>query len=161
MTRIAAHGIAVDLPAGWDGQIYVRGGARALPDDPALTDRPAEAYPILHASNVPLPADRGDYGGNAVEAMGSGGIFLALLEEEPASAQTAMYRFPVPWPLAPDDFQPQQMQRGIPGGAGCQRFFVVGDRPFCLYAAIGSHAMRTVLTREVNRVLASVVLDGA
>lgn len=161
MTRIAANGIAVDLPSGWDGQIYVRTGARALPDDPALTDRPAEAHPILHASNVPLPADRGDYGGNAVEAMGAGGIFLALLEEERAAADTAMYRFPIPWPLDPDDFHPQQMQRGVPGGAGCQRFFVAGGRPFCLYVAIGSHATRTVLTREVNRVLATVELDAA
>ena len=58
-----------------------------------------------------------------------------------------------PWPLAPDDFDPRQMQRGVPGGAGCQRFFLHEGRPLCLYAAIGSFKMRTVLVREINKLL--------
>ena len=156
MTTIDAHGLRAELPSGWDGQIYVRTGDAALPDDAALTDRPAQAFPVLQASNFPIPVDRGDYGGGAVEEMGSGGIFVALLEDAPEAAGAAMYQHPVPWPLDPDDFDPYQMQRGVPGGAGCQRFFVHQGRPLCLYAAIGSYKMRTVLVREVNKLLASL-----
>lgn len=159
MPTIAAHGLSIELPRGWDGQIFVREIAPALRDDPALTATASQAWPMLHAANFALPTGRGDYGGNAVETMGTGGIFLAVLESDPAELSSPMFAHPVPWPLAPDDLQTNQMQRGVAGGAGCQRFFTTGDRALCLYVAIGSHATRAVLVREVNKVLATVTID--
>jgi hypothetical protein len=159
MPTIAAHGLSAELPRGWDGQIFVREIPPALRDDPALTSATSVAWPILHAANFALPTGRGDYGGNAVEAMGSGGIFVALLESDPVEADSPMFRHPVPWPVVADDLQTNQMQRGVPGGAGYQRFFTTGGRAMCLYVAIGSHSTRAVLVREVNRLLATVRID--
>ena len=159
MATLRAHRLSVDLPRGWDGQIYVRDLPDHLLDDLTLSTTPSATYPILHASNVALPATRGDFGGTALEAMGPGGVFVAVLEAAPADAATAVYQHPVPWPLDPDDLRPEQMQRGIPGGAGCQRFFTAGQRGFCLYVAIGSHAQRRILVREANRVLTTVTID--
>lgn len=159
MPTIAAHGLSADLPRGWEGQIFVREIPPAMQDSPALTSTSSTAWPILHAANFALPTGRGDYGGNAVETMGSGGIFVALLESDPDELRFPMWQHPVPWPLAADDLQTNQMQRGVPGGAGCQRFFTTGGRALCLYVAIGSHATRGVLVREVNRLLATVRID--
>jgi len=159
MARLEAYGLAADPPKGWDGEIYRRDGqleARAL----ALFGATEVAPPILHLANFPLPSERGDYGGGAVEMMGRGGVFVSLLEHPAEEGRTAMFSPEgVPWPLQASDFDPQQMQRTIGGQAGCQRFFTYNGRAFCLYVAIGSYASRSVLVREVNSALAAVLLD--
>ena len=50
--RLAAHGIAVDLPAGWDGRVWSRPGGG----------------PVLHAANVALPPSDGDFATRATAA---------------------------------------------------------------------------------------------
>ena len=45
------------------------------------------------------------------------------------------------------------------GQSGCQRFFSVAGRAFCLYVVLGSHARRTLLTPRVNAVLASLRVE--
>jgi hypothetical protein len=157
MGKLDAYGLAVSPPRGWDGEIYQRGfeaSTFAVPMADAATPTP-----ILHMANFALPGERGDYGGGAVELMGRGGIFISLLEHEPSEAGNALFAGKgIPWPLEADDFDPNQMQRPLPGQAGCQRFFTHGGRPFCLYVAIGSYASRALLVREVNAALATVEL---
>lgn len=157
MGKLDAYGMSAKPPMGWDGEIY-----RRAPEPPPFSTQqvePASPTPILHLANFPLPAERGDYGGGAVELMGRGGIFIAILEHELAEAGNALFAGKgVPWPLAADDFDPNQMQRPISGQAGCQRFFTASGRPFCLYVAIGSYRTRALLVGEVNAALDSVEL---
>jgi hypothetical protein len=168
MTRLRAFGMQASPLRGWDGEIYRRDAEpssvsplASMPLSTPLSEPVVETpTPILHLANFALPAVRGDYGGGAVELMGRGGIFISLLEHDPSEAGTALFAGKgIPWPLSPHDFDPQQMQRTISGQAGCQRFFTHEGRAFCLYVAIGSYAMRAVLVREVNAVLATVSFD--
>jgi hypothetical protein len=159
MASIAALGLSADAPRGWDAEIYSRADevdTVASQRGPALVET---ATPILHLANFALPPVRGDYGGGAVELMGTGGIFISLLEHPPDEAGLALFsRNGIPWPIAADDFNPNQMQRTIAGQAGCQRFFAADGRAFCLYVAIGSYTLRRVLLREVNNALATIEL---
>jgi hypothetical protein len=168
MARLRAFGMQASPLRGWDGEIYRRevepsmiGPPASMSGSVSLSGPVVETpTPILHLANFALPADRGDYGGGAVELMGRGGIFISLLEHDHAEAGTALFKGKgIPWPLSAHDFDPQQMQRTISGQAGCQRFFTHGGRAFCLYVAIGSYAMRAVLVGEVNAVLATVSFD--
>jgi hypothetical protein len=158
MARLQAHGFRVDPPRGWESEIYQR-PPEQLPGY-ATAARQETSMPIVHLANFPLPAERGDYGGGAVELMGRGGIFIAVLEHDPVDAGTPLFAGKqIPWPLGADDFDRQQMQRTIAGQSGCQRFFVAAGRAFCLYVALGSHTMRTVLVPEANAALATLAFD--
>jgi hypothetical protein len=163
--RLAGHGLAVGLLPQWEGRIYRRtvggtaepatvGAAGVRPGQPYGTGWPGEqSHPILHLANFPLPAARGDYGTGAVERMGPQHIFLALLEFGPDCLGTALYA-PAGLPrLTPGQFNPNGMQRRVAGQAGCQSFFTEANRPFCLYAVIGSHRQAVPLTKQVNEIL--------
>jgi len=63
--RLSGHGIALDLPRGWDGAVSRRAGVGALP--------------VLHASSMPLPANRADAGGGVVQHLDWGEVFVGLL----------------------------------------------------------------------------------
>jgi len=178
VSRVAAYGLAADPKAGWEVEIYRREsatvaaaaaarsapGARGDEANPgALVDatgalvEPGVPTPILHLANFALPAERGDYGGGAVELMGRGGVFISLLEHDPAEASSTLFaQRRVPWPLGLNDFDPNQMQRTIGGQSGCQRFFAVHGRAFCLYVAIGSHTLRALVLPDVNEMLATI-----
>jgi hypothetical protein len=165
VSRLEAYGLAVDPPSGWEGEIFQRPVVTATELRSAgvavAADAPAGGVPtpIVHLANFPMPAQRGDYGGGAVELMGRGHVFAAVLAHDPAEASSPIFaRQGVPWPLRAEDFDPNQMQRTFSGQSGCQRFFRVGERPFCLYVALGSHRMRALLVREVNAALATVDL---
>ena len=157
MATLRAHRLAVTPPTGWDAEIY----SRAADPRVRTPSGVAEAVPpIAHVANFGLPPERGDFGGGAVELMGSGAVFVALLEHDASEADTALFRGEgVPWPLTADDFAPENLQRGIGGQTGCQRFFLVDGRPFCLYVVLGSHRQRGLLVRQVNDVLASLTFD--
>ena len=58
--------------------------------------------------------------------------------------------------LSPGQFNPNGMQRRVAGQAGFQYFFTEANRPFCLYAVIGSHRQAVPLTRQVNAVLEQI-----
>jgi hypothetical protein len=157
MAKLDAYGLTAVPPAGWDGEIYRH--APEVSEFAVPMVEPATPTPILHLANFALPDGRGDYGGGAVELMGRGGIFISLLEHEHSEAGNALFAGKgIPWPLRADDFDPNQMQRPLPGQAGCQRFFTHAGRPFCLYVAIGSYVARALLVRDVNAVLATVEL---
>jgi hypothetical protein len=154
MPTLNAHGLGVTPPSGWDAEIYTRDlDPRIMTPQGVIEAVP----PIAHIANFGLPPVRGDYGGGAVELMESGAVFVALLEHAPDEADTALFRGKgIPWPLAADDFDPNNLQRGIAGQSGIQRFFLVDGRPFCLYVVLGSHRLRATLVREVNAVLAGI-----
>lgn len=161
MPTIEAHGMGAAPPKGWDAQIYVRDdvagpppGAGALAAEDV---RREVARPVAHLANFPLPPGRADMGGGAVELMGSGGIFIALVEFDPSEAGVGVFAPDAPpWPLSVDDFGPEFLQRSFGGQSGCQRFFTANGRPFSLYVVLGSHAQRALLVPAVNEALASV-----
>lgn len=151
MTAIAAYGLRVDLPAGWEGSIY-----RRQPGEGETT------LPILHAGTFPLPLDRGDYGNGAVDLMEDDDVLVALLEHGPDSIGAALFgEQSMPRTLDPDEFSPTTLQRVIPGHAGTQRFFVERGRPFCLYVVLGSYELRRDLVPRANAVLATVEVEPA
>ena len=157
MSRLAAHGVSIDVPAGWEAELSTQ-------PDPSTLDPTADPLPtplvVLHAANFALPAERGDYGSGAVEIMGRNGIFAALVEFDGASAATMLFASEgVPTRLAADDFGPDQLHLSIPGQAGVQQFFHVAARAYCLHAVIGSHSLRGVLVPELNRVLSGLSID--
>ena len=94
MATLAAHGIDVALPAGWDGRIAVRADGAPEPVVSASGTHVAtlRARPVAHFANFGLPAERGDFGSGAVELMGDQDVFVVLFEYEPAAAQTALFR---------------------------------------------------------------------
>jgi hypothetical protein len=146
---VAAHGLSLDAPSGWDVRIYKR-----VPDE-----APETTHPVMHAGNFALPEDRGDYGSGAVEIMGPGHVFVALLEFHPESAATTVFATRgLALPLAPREFDPQRMQRTIAGQSGLQRFFQVDGRAFCLYVVIGNHLQRVALAAVATDAVRSLLV---
>ena len=151
---LAAHGVSMDVPAGWEAELSTQ-------PDPAVLDvglkSPPRPLVVVHAANFSLPAERGDYGSGAVEIMDRNGIFAALIEFDRASATSKLFSHEgFPTRLEPADFAPDQLHLSLPGQAGLQQFFHVGSRAFCLYAVIGSYARRRLLVPELNRLLSTM-----
>jgi hypothetical protein len=139
--RLAAHGIALELPQGWDGRLY----------------RLAAGDPILHAASFPLPRADGDFGSGATAMMPAHGAFLALKEYRSGPRLVPGFGLfaagQVPMPLEPAQFHPRALQVTRSGQAGFQHFFTAGGRPFCLYAVITTVAARSAFaTRAPDRV---------
>jgi hypothetical protein len=169
VTQLSGHGLSADVPRGWDGAVYRRGGDEpakhaltankfgVVPD--ATAGRALHFPPILHLATFPLPPDRGDFGGGALDQMRARDLFVCVLEFAPGSAGAPLFATGgVPWPLRPDDFSPSAMRVPINNQAGCQRFFTVDTRAFTLYAVIGSHSLRRLLVPRINEALAGVRL---
>ncbi|NNC79142.1 MAG: hypothetical protein HKN94_03220 [Acidimicrobiales bacterium] len=160
MTELSGAGVRVDLPRGWEGEIFNRAPepTRAL-----STTLPTgeTARNVIHLANFSLPTERGDFGSGAVELMNSGAVLVILFEHGPESVDTPLFaRSGIPT-LSPQDFDPQQMQRTLSGQSGRQVFFNVAGRAFCLYVVLGSHRQRGMLVPVVNEVLANLVIEPA
>jgi hypothetical protein len=157
VARIAAHGIIADPPRGWDAVIYRRPPQEHGAVGQALHAPPETPLPILHMGNFALPPERGDYGGDVVPHMRPGGVFVSILEHDPADAASRLFAGrSAPWPLRSDDVHPSALPRRFDGGAGHQAFFVAGGRPYCLFVAISGYGRRVRLVGEVNQALATV-----
>ena len=125
MTRLAAHGVSIDVPAGWEAELSTQPDPSTL--DPAADPLPAPLV-VLHAANFSLPAERGDYGSGAVEIMDRNGIFAALVEFD-----GSLGLFEACLPLRarrsgsqPTTSVPTSCNLSIPGQAGLQQFFSCG-----------------------------------
>ena len=150
MTRLAGYGLGIDLPERWEGRIYQR-SAELQPM--ALSTQPERNHPVLHLANFALPGNRGDFGTGAVERMGSGHAFVALLEFGADCLGTALYA-PQGFPqLQARDFNPNGLQRRIAGQAGFQHFFTAGGRPLCLYVVLGAHRQAAAMVGQLNQVI--------
>jgi hypothetical protein len=134
--RLAAHGIALELPHGWDGRLYRNAGQDAT----------------LHAASFPLPDADGDFGSGATATMPARGAFLSLKEYRagprliPGVGLFAARSIPLP--LRPDRFHPRALQVTRSGYAGFQHFFTASERPFCLYAVIEIASARSAAARR-------------
>lgn len=150
-TPLAALGMTVTPPSGWEVAIYRRASGHG-----------EQTHPVLHAATVPLPADRGDYGSGVVELLGPEDVFVAVLDFGPSAAGTALFAGLRGVPgLTPDAYRPSQLQRTIRGQAGVQRFFTTEGRGFCLYSVIGAFANRMSLTGRANAILGSIRMGAA
>lgn len=129
--RLQGHGLRIDLPGGWEGVIYRRGGEATL-----------------HAASFVLPANDADYAAKALSHMGDRGILLVVTEFDPELAGRGLYRHSQPASVARTDFSPTTMQKMIAGRTGVQRFFTTSGRAFCLFAVI---ADGTGMRRRVGR----------
>jgi hypothetical protein len=148
-TTLAAEGISVDLPPGWEGTIYRR--PSEIDEDP---------HPVVHLATFGLPPDRGDFGNGAVNLMGWDDVLVVLLEYDQASAGTALFaRTGLPRQLSGADFNPTTLQHMIPGQAGAQRFFTESGRAFCLYAVVGAFRRAARLAADASAVLKTVRID--
>lgn len=147
--RLVASGLGIELPRGWDGAIT-----------PGEGQTPGTHQPRLHASNIALPPERGDFGGGAVERLGARGVFISLVEYDREAAATALFsRDGIPRTLDQAWFSTATMQRLIPGQAGYQSFASEQGRAFCLYVVVGSYALRTILASAATQVLGTLVVD--
>lgn len=150
MRALAAEGVFVTPPGGWDIRI------RRRPPPAGET-----THTVVHAATFPLPSERGDYGDGAVQRMGPTDVFIALVEFHPASAGTPLFAARgFPPPLAPDDLSRASLQRSITGHAGAQRWFTTRGRPWCLYVVIGSWADRARLVPLANQLVAGIEVSS-
>jgi hypothetical protein len=147
---LAAGGIVVPVPAGWEARASIpTGGAGRQPDG-------SVEYPCVHLATFALPPSRAPFGSSVVADMTVDDAFVALLEFAPSSARTPLFASPAPRRLRSFDLSSAQLQRTIAGQFGAQRFFTVADRALCWYVVLGgTGALRTVLA-DVNRVLAGL-----
>jgi hypothetical protein len=140
---VAAHGISVDVPSGWEARIIKRG-----------------AGAILHVATFPLLASDGDFGAAATGRMRLGDAFAALVEYvdpemiRPAEGLYEANRPPVP---RLHEFGSMTLQVTRPGQLGWQRFFTEADRTCALYAVIKPGAERPEkLVRRLAGVLSTL-----
>ncbi len=148
--RVQRHGVGVDVPRGWDVRVYRRN---------ALADGVSTTHSVLHAANFALPAQRGDYGSGAVDHMGSGHVFVSLVEFHPDAAKTALFKKRGIPKLTPASFSPRKLQRTLPGQGGSQFFFNHNARAFCLFVVLGSYGNRIRLVRKANELIAALHID--
>ncbi len=143
--RLQAHGIGLDLPAGWDGRIWGR----------------PEGGPVLHAANVALPADDGDFATLATSALPADGVVVVLVEYGTADAGTPLFSASAPTAIAPSELSPAALLHRRPGQRGLQRFFTSAGRAMCLYVVVGSEAHAADLAAGVSGVLQTLSVAPA
>jgi hypothetical protein len=148
--NLAAGGIVVPVPSGWEARASVpSGGARRQPDG-------SVEYPCVHLANFALPPSRAPFGSTVVGDMADDDAFVALLEFSPSSARTALFARPAPRRLRSFDLSSAQLQRTIAGQFGAQRFFTVANRALCWYVVLGGTAALRTALGDVNGVLAGL-----
>lgn len=160
--KLVAHGIAADLPEGWEGSIaserqdLVEAQMHAF----GVTDRSPETMPVAHFATFGLPAVRSDFGGAVVGDMAADDVFVSLLEYAPEEAASDLFsQQGMPWRLDARDFSPRMLQRGVRGQSGLQVFFSERGRAFCLYVVLGAAADADRLVRRVEQVLATIQIE--
>jgi hypothetical protein len=149
--NLHGHGVRLAMEPGWE--------ARVRSQAPSQAGRSGNT--LLHASTVPMPAERGDFGSGVVDKLGPDDVFVSLFEYDRSEASSALFAaqgLPV---VRPSDLSPAAMQRTLPGQTGGQWFFTVAGRPFCLFVVVGSAARRIAGVKRVNALLAGLTVTGA
>lgn len=149
MSRLVAHGIALELPRGWSGRVFRGPGGTAT----------------LHAGDFPLALDDGAFGGASTASMPGAASFIALTEYlaggglEPGRGLFAATG--IPRPLDPTSFASDRLAHPRPDQAGAQHFFTAAGRPLCLYVVIsGDRAARKRALPRVDQVLATLRIEA-
>lgn len=148
MTEIVAHGLAATLPSGWEGRIVRR---------PAVSAQ-ERTRTVAHFATFPLPELRDDFGGGVTNLMRSTDAFVVLFEYGPESLGTPLFAAQGVPRVDAAAFSSRRLQRALPGQLGCQLFFTVSNRPFCLYVVAGSRASLPTIVSRVNSLLADVAV---
>ncbi len=143
-----AHGLRVELPAGWSGRVFARAAGR----------RPDRRVARLHAGSFPVVLGDGEFGDRSTGVMPNPGAFVALAEYqpgqglEPGRGLFAARRIPLP--LDPTAFSESRLAHPRPGQVGTQHFFTAAGRPLCLYVVLaGDRQVRRMQLPVVDRVL--------
>ncbi len=146
--RTAAHGLSIDVPAGWEARIARRG----------------ENAPFMHIASFPLRFSDGEFGAAATGRMRADDAFAALAEytvDRHVTPGVGLFA-PQGWNrrLHAGEFAPAQLQVTRPGQLGSQRFFTEDGRPFCLYCVLAPvrHRPERVLA-ALQRVLATLRIE--
>jgi hypothetical protein len=131
VSRLAAHGISIELPPRWSGRVFRR-------EDGAAT---------LHAGDFQLALGDGEFGEASTGSMPAGASFIALTEYLPggglAPGRGLFASRRIPRRLDPSAFSPSRLAHPRPGQVGMQHFFTGAGRPFCLYVVLaGSRVQR-------------------
>ncbi len=141
--RLEAHGVGMQLPAGWDGVISRRPNAQA----------------VVHAASFALPPADGDFATAATSLMPPDGVVVVLVEYDPQLAGTGLFASAgPPATLEAADFNSSTLLRRLPGQVGLQRFFSHRGRAFCLYVVLGSADAAPQLAARATAVLATLSL---
>jgi hypothetical protein len=149
MTRLSSHGIAIDVPTGWEGRMFV-------PD----LDPPAINLPILHLTDAVLTVERSSYAPELAARAGGTGILVALLEFDHRLADVGLYEPQgLHLPLTRDRFHPKALQFPSRVQEGHQRFFSQGGRAFCLYVVLGTGRGADQRLADANRALETLQVD--
>lgn len=139
----AKFGLAAAQPTGWSLSIARREAA-------ASGER---THPVLHACTRAMPRDRGDFGSGVVDLLAPDDIFVALIEYGAEVADVGLFARQGMPRLAPSQFDPNRLQRPVPGRSAAQHFFSDGGRAFCLFTVIGSHARRMVTVPQAAQLV--------
>lgn len=144
-----AHGLRVELPAGWSGRAFARSPAGHAAGRSAAR---------LHAGNFPVVLNDGEFGDRSTGVMPAPGSFIALAEYlagnglEPGRGLFAPRRIPLP--LDPTGFGESRLAHPRPGQVGVQHFFTTSSRPLCLYVVVaGGRGERRTQLAAVDHVL--------
>lgn len=148
MTHLAAHGVGVEVPHGWEGRIVRRSAVNP-------TERPRA---VVHVASFPMPEERGDFGVGVTELMRSGDVFVTLFEYGPESLGTPLFAAPGVPHLTVDMFTSRRLQRTLPGQIGCQLFFTAKRRAFCLYVVVAGRLHLRPAIKQVNTMLQALEL---
>jgi hypothetical protein len=145
--RLEAHGLRIELPAGWSGSVFARAGGIAT----------------LHAGDFQLALGDGEFGDRSTGLMGPVASFIALTEYlpgeglEPGAGLFAATRIPLP--LDPTSFSARKLAHPRPGQVGMQHFFTTAQRPLCLYLVIsGGRAVRRRQLAVLDHTLRSLAV---
>jgi hypothetical protein len=165
VSQLDAHGIAVDVPSGWEARIFRRNAAgETRASEVAGPPAPMGelTFPVAQLATVPLPVDAADYGSDVVATLGPNDAFIVLKEFGPGSIDKPLFaRTGMPRALDTEDFDPAALQRALNGQAGRQVFFREAGRAFCLYVVLGSYQRRNQVVPQVNQLLASIRIGQA
>jgi hypothetical protein len=146
MTEIAAQGLTMTLPAGWEARIARR----------SLLHARERAFSVMHLATFPLPEQRDDFGGNFIETMRSSDVFVTVFEYGPESVHQPLFAASGVPRVNAQMFSSTRLQRRRPGHLGCQLFFNTSERAFCLYVVAGSRAALPRIIAQVNGALAAL-----
>ena len=150
MTHLAAQGVGLEVPSGWEGRIVRR---------PAV--HPAEqSRAVVHLASFPMPESRGDFGVGVTELMRSGDIFLTLFEYGPESVGTPLFASSGIPRLTVGMFASRRLQRTLRGQIGCQLFFTANRRAFCLYVVVAGRLHLRRVIAQVNAMLDALELSA-
>jgi hypothetical protein len=148
MTPLAAHGLEVSLPSGWDGRIYHA-------DEGGVT--------VLHAASFQLAPveDDGDFALLSARAIPPGGSLAVLLDYGPEMSGEGLYApTSVSLPIEPEQVWKSTLVESRPEQAAFQRFFSRPSRALTLYLTVSTAPDIDTSVADANEVLSTIKIDS-